>query len=212
MHQFLLTIDKLNAWMGKAFAWCVLVMTLGITYEILVRKLFRAPTTWAFDVSYIMYGALFMMAGAYTLSRNGHVRGDVIYRLWKPRVQAIIEMILYFVLFFPGMIALIAVGFDYAHQSWGFQGGTGEVSINSPAGVPISQFKTIIPIAATLLFLQGIAEVIRCIECIRANKWPERLHDVEEMETVLLHQHEDEEKLKEVLGEVPPHTEAEKGQ
>ena len=112
-------------------------------------------------------------------------------------------MILYFVLFFPGMIALIAVGFDYAHQSWGFQGGTGEVSINSPAGVPISQFKTIIPIAATLLFLQGIAEVIRCIECIKYNKWPERLHDVEEMETVLLHQHEDEEKLKEMLGEVP---------
>ena len=191
MHQFLISIDKLNAWVGKAFAWCVLVMAFGVGYEIIARKLFRAPTDWAFDLSYIMYGALFLMAGAYTLSRNGHVRGDVLYRLWRPRIQAIVECVLYFVLFFPGIIALILVGSSYAAQSWSFNGGFGEVSINSPAGVPISQFTTLIPIAATLLLLQGIAEVVRCIECMRTGRWPERLHDVEEMETMLLHQQED---------------------
>jgi TRAP-type mannitol/chloroaromatic compound transport system permease small subunit len=192
MRDFLFSIDKFSAWTGKAFAWCVLVMTLGVSYEIIVRKLFRAPTAWAFDLSYIMYGALFLMAGAYTLSRNGHVRGDVIYRLLKPRTQAIIEMILYFLLFFPGIVAMIIIGAKYAAQSWGFNGGTGEVSINSPAGVPISQFKSIIPIAATLLLVQGVAEVLRCIICIKDGQWPDRLHDVEELETVLLHQHEDE--------------------
>ena len=190
MRSFLFSIDKLSAWMGKAFAWCILVMTFGVSYEIIVRKLFRDPTAWAFDISYIMYGALFMMAGAYTLSRNGHVRGDVLYRLWPQRVQAIIEVVLYFVLFFPGMIALIYVGFSYSAQSWGFNVGTGEVSINSPAGVPVSQFKTIIPIAAILLFLQGIAEVIRCIICIRDGEWPQRLHDIEEMELLLMHEAE----------------------
>lgn len=192
MRSFLFSIDKFSAWTGKAFAWCVLVMTLGVSYEIIVRKLFRAPTAWAFDLSYIMYGALFLMAGAYTLSRNGHVRGDVVFRLLKARTQAIIEMILYFVLFFPGIIAMIIIGAKYAAQSWGFNMGTGEVSINSPAGVPISQFKSIIPIAAILLFVQGVAEVLRCIICIRDGAWPDRLHDVEELETVLLHQHEDE--------------------
>jgi TRAP-type mannitol/chloroaromatic compound transport system permease small subunit len=197
-----MSIDKLSAWMGKAFAWCVLVMTFGVSYEIIVRKLFRDPTAWAFDISYIMYGALFMMAGAYTLSRNGHVRGDVLYRLWPPRVQALVECTLYFVLFFPGIIALIIIGFSYAHQSWGFNMGGGEVSINSPAGVPISQFKTLIPIAATLLFLQGIAEVIRCIECLRVGRWPERLHDVEEMESMLLHEKQDMSDLNEELEDV----------
>lgn len=191
MRDFLFSIDKFSAWTGKAFAWCVLVMTLGVSYEIIVRKLFRAPTAWAFDVSYIMYGALFLMAGAYTLSRNGHVRGDVIFRLLKPRVQAAIEITLYFVLFFPGITAMIIVGAQYAAQSWGFNMGSGEVSINSPAGVPIAQFKSIIPIAAILLFMQGIAEVLRCIICIKDGAWPDRLHDVEEMETMLLHQRED---------------------
>lgn len=201
MHQFLLTIDKFSAWVGKAFAWCVIVMTFGIGYEIIVRKLFRAPTDWAFDISYIMYGALFLMAGAYTLSRNGHVRGDVLYRLWPVRVQAIVECVLYFVLFFPGIIALILVGAGYAAQSWGFNSGAGEVSINSPAGVPISQFKTLIPAAASLLLLQGMAEVVRCLVCIRTGAWPERLHDVEEMETMLLHQHEDEVQIEHELDE-----------
>ena len=200
MTTFLYSIDKISAWMGKGFAWCILIMTLGISYEIISRKLFNAPTDWAFDLSYIMYGTLFMMAGAYTLSRNGHVRGDVIYRLWPERVQASIDLLLYILFFYPGVIALILVGWAYADQSWSFNMGRGEVSINSPAGVPIAQFKSIVPLAGALLLLQGIAECLRCIICIKTGSWPRRQHDVEELETMLIHQHEDEIQLEQEEG------------
>ena len=190
MTNFLFLIDRISAWVGKAFAWCILVMTLGVSYEVFVRYVLRSPTSWAFDLSYIMYGTMFMMAGAYTLSRDGHVRGDVFYRLWRPRVQATVELILYFLFFFPGILALMYAGFDYARESWGY----GELSLMSRANVPIFQFKTVIPVAAFFLFLQGIAQVIRCIICIREGKWPDRLHDVEEMETVLQHMHVEQEK------------------
>ncbi len=131
-----------------------------------------------------------MMAGAYALARDSHVRGDVIYRLWTPRTQAKVEMALYFLFFFPGILALMYAGTDYALESWSYNYGTGEVSINSPAGVPISQFKTVLPVAAALLFLQGIAQIFRCILCIRTGTWPPHLEDVEEMESVLLHERE----------------------
>ena len=192
MTDFLFLIDRISAWVGKAFAWCILIMTFGVSYEVFVRYVLRDPTTWAFDISYIMYGALFMMSGAYTLSRDGHVRGDVIYRLWPARVQAMIELVLYFLFFFPGVSALIYAGIDYAGESWGYR----EVSVMSPANVPIFQFKSIIPLAAFFLFLQGIAQVIRCVICIRNGEWPARLHDVEEMETVLAHAKEYEDLLK----------------
>ncbi|MGE4219570.1 MAG: TRAP transporter small permease subunit [Alphaproteobacteria bacterium] len=182
--KLLLMIDRLNAWVGKSFAWCILIMTFGVSYEVLVRYMFRAPTTWAFDVSYIMYGTLFMMAGAYTLSRNGHVRGDVLYRLWAPRTQAKVELVLYILFFFPGMLALLYAGAGYAADSWRYN----EVSINSPSGIPIYQLKTVIPVAAFFMLLQGIAQVIRCIVCIRTGTWPQQLHDVEETEVVLMQQ------------------------
>ena len=177
-------------WVGHSFAWLILVLTFAISYEVFVRKVLRAPTAWAFDISYIMYGAMFMMAGAYTLSRDGHVRGDVIYRLLKPRAQAWVELVLYFLFFFPGILALIYAGTDYARESWsympyGLQGPRGEISINSPAGIPVSPLKTLLPISAAVLFLQGIAEVLRCILCIQSGEWQARLQDVEETETVL---------------------------
>ena len=190
MTRFIFLVDMLTAWVGKAFSWCILLLTFGIGYEVFVRYVMRDPTTWAFDLSYMMYGTLFMMAGAYTLSRDGHVRGDVIYRLWKPRTQAIVEFILYFLFFFPGVLALIIAGADYAGDSWFYK----EVSGASPADVPIFQFKTVIPVAGGLLFLQGLAQVCRCVICIRTGQWPAHLEDVEEMETVLLHQHEAEAK------------------
>ncbi|MBK8906577.1 MAG: TRAP transporter small permease subunit [Rhodospirillales bacterium] len=186
MDNIVRFIDSISAWAGKAFAWCIMVMTFGVSYEVMVRYLFRDPTSWAFDISYIMYGTLFMMGGAYTLSRDGHVRGDVIYRLWPARVQASIELVLYFLFFFPGITALIVAGMKYANRSWQYL----EVSVMSPANVPIYPFKTIIPIAGALLFLQGIAQVIRCIQCLRRGAWPKPEHDVEEMESVLLHQQE----------------------
>jgi TRAP-type mannitol/chloroaromatic compound transport system permease small subunit len=174
--------DRLSAWFGKAFAWAIMVMIVGITYEVFVRYLLAAPTSWAFDLSYIMYGTLFMMGGAYTLSRDGHVRGDFIYRLWKPRTQAIVELVLYFLFFFPGVTALILAGWKYAARSWRFL----EVSVNSPAGIPIFQFKAIIVAAGVLLFIQGIAQVFRCIACLRTGEWMRAAPDVEELEKVLL--------------------------
>jgi TRAP-type mannitol/chloroaromatic compound transport system permease small subunit len=174
--------DRISAWFGKAFAWAIMVMIVGITYEVFVRYLLRAPTSWAFDLSYIMYGTLFMMGGAYTLSRDGHVRGDFIYRLWKPRTQAAVELVLYFLFFFPGVTALILAGWKYAARSWRFL----EVSSNSPAGIPIFQFKAIIVAAGVLLFIQGIAQVFRCIICLRTGEWVRAAPDVEETEKILL--------------------------
>ena len=182
MQRVLLYIDGLSMKVGHAFAWCILVLTLSICYEVFVRKVLRDPTAWAFDISYIMYGALFMMGGAYALSRDAHVRGDFLFRLWPPRVQAGIEFVLYFLFFFPGVLALIYSGADYAAESWRYK----EVSINSPAGVPVFPLKIVMPVAAFFLLLQGIAQTIRCILCMKTGEWPPRLHDVEETERILL--------------------------
>jgi TRAP-type mannitol/chloroaromatic compound transport system permease small subunit len=184
MTRFLFFIDSLSTWVGKAFAWLILVLTLGVSYEVFVRYALRAPTTWAFDFSYITYGALFLMAGAYTLSRNGHVRADVVYRFWKPRTQAMMDLVLYLIFFLPAVLAFMYSGFNYASMSVRFK----EVSIFSPAGVPVFPLKALIPITGVLLFLQGLAEVIRCILCIRLGEWPKRLHDVDETESVIIHE------------------------
>jgi TRAP-type mannitol/chloroaromatic compound transport system permease small subunit len=182
MQAYIRFADDLSAWFGKVFAWCIMVMTFGIGYEVVVRYAFRAPTPWAFDLSYMLYGTLFMMAGAYTLSRDAHVRGDFIYRLWKPRTQAIVELVLYFLFFFPGVLALVFAGWKYAARSWSYL----EVSSNSPAGIPIFQFKSVIVAAGILLFLQGIAQVFRCIICLRTGDWVRAADDVEETEKVLM--------------------------
>ena len=185
LQKFLLTIDRFSMAVGHAFAWCILILTLGTSYEVFMRYVLNDPTSWAFDMSYIMYGGLFLMSGAYALSRDAHVRGDVLFRLLRPRVQATIELILYFIFFYPGVTALIIAGYGYAHDSFGYK----EVSVNSPVGVPIWQLKALIPIAGIVLFIQGIAQVIRCILCIRQGYWPRKLHDVEELESVLQHEH-----------------------
>ena len=184
MKRFLFLIDSLSLWTGKAFSWLILVLTLGVTYEVFVRYVLSAPTTWAFDFSYITYGALFLMAGAYTLSRNGHVRADVIYRFLKPRTQASFDLVLYIIFFLPAVAAFMYSGYIYAEMSVRFR----EVSIFSPAGVPVFPLKTLIPITGLLLLLQGIAEIIRCVLCIREGAWPGRLHDVEETESVIIHE------------------------
>lgn len=182
MTRFLFFIDSLSTWVGKAFAWLILVLTFGVSYEVFVRYVLRAPTTWAFDISYISYGALFLMAGAYTLSRNGHVRADVVYRFWRPRVQATMDLMLYLVFFLPAVAAWMYSGWGYARTSIEFR----EVSIFSPAGVPVFPLKALIPVTGVLLLFQGVAEIIRCILCIRLGAWPQRLHDVEETESVIL--------------------------
>ena len=186
MQLFILTIDRFSTAVGKAFAWYILVLTFGESYEVFVRYVLNNPTTWAYDVSYNMYGALFFIAGAYTLARNGHVRGDVVYRLLKPRVQAGIDLALFIAFFFPGVIALVYAGWEYAAESWRYH----EVSVYSPADIPIFPLKTLIPAGGVLLFIQGLAEVARCIVCLKQGQWPARLHDVEELETAILHEQE----------------------
>ena len=181
MQRVLLWIDRLNAYIGQAFGWSILALTLVICYEVFARYLFGAPTTWAFDTSYMLYGALFMMAGAYTLSRNAHVRGDFLYRTWSPRRQAWMDLVLYLLFFFPGILALVIAGTIEADKSWLMDERT-----NSPATAPLYPFKTLIPIVGVLMLLQGLVELVRCIICVRTGKWPQRLRDVEETEKAVL--------------------------
>ena len=182
MVGFIRFADSLSAAFGKAFAWLIIMMTFGTAYEVFVRYVLGSPTPWALDVSFIMYGTLFMMGGAYTLSRGGHVRGDFLYRLWQPRTQARVDLVLYIFFFFPGVIALVFAGWKYAARSWSYA----EVSVNSPAGIPIFQFKTVIVAAGILLLIQGIAQVCRCLHCIRTNTWLQADEDVRETEDLLL--------------------------
>jgi TRAP-type mannitol/chloroaromatic compound transport system permease small subunit len=182
MNRLIYAIDQLSKTVGHAFAWCIIILMLGTSYEVFVRYVLNDPTSWAFDFSYIMYGALFFMAGAYTLSRGGHVRADMFYRLWRPRTQASVELALYIVFFFPGIIAMIGSGWVYGTESMKIF----EKSINSPVGIPVWQIKMLIPVGAILIGLQGVAEVMRCALCLKDGRWPPRLHDVEELEKQLL--------------------------
>lgn len=189
VHRLIYSIDQLSKTVGHAFAWCIVILTLGTCYEVLVRYVFNDPTSWAFDLSYMMYGAVFYMAGAYTLSRSGHVRADMFYRKWSERTQAKVELLLYICFFFPGILALVVAGSAYGIESMRIR----EVSVNSPAGMPIWPLKMMICVGAALIAIQGFAEVLRCIVCLREGAWPARLHDVEELETQILKAHAKEE-------------------
>ncbi|HEX9810569.1 MAG TPA: TRAP transporter small permease subunit [Burkholderiales bacterium] len=186
INRLIYGVDQLNRMVGHAFAWCILILTFGTSYEVFVRYALSNPTSWAFDMSYLLYGALFFMSGAYTLSRNGHVRGDFLYRTWRPRTQGIVELTLYVLFFFPGVLALVYAGWSYGLEALRLR----EASVWSPVGVPVWQMKILIPFGAGLLTLQGFAEVLRCIQCIRDNGWPQRLHDVEELESAIRHEQE----------------------
>ncbi len=182
MRGIIAFADGLSAAFGKAFAWLIIMMTFGVSYEVFVRYVLNSPTPWSLDVSFIMYGTLFMMGGAYTLSRGGHVRGDFLYRLWPVRVQAGVDLTLYIFFFYPGVLALIFAGWKYASRSIGY----GEVSVNSPAGIPIYQFKTIIVVAGILLAIQGMAQICRCIIALREGAWPPLAEDIEETEVLAM--------------------------
>jgi TRAP-type mannitol/chloroaromatic compound transport system permease small subunit len=179
MEKLLLKVDWVSTIVGKFFGWAVIIMTAAICYEVFMRYVLRSPTTWAYDAGYMLYGALFIMAGAYALSTGAHARGDVIYRLFPIRVQASIDLILYLIFFFPAMIALLYAGYHYAEYSWRI----GERSSASPAGPPLYHFKTLIPLSAAFLILQGLAELTRCVMCLKNGVWPARISDVKEVDT-----------------------------
>jgi TRAP-type mannitol/chloroaromatic compound transport system permease small subunit len=199
-QRFLLWIDRLSEWSGKLFSWLIVILTFVICVEVFKRYILNAPTAWIFDLTNMLYGTLFMMCGAYTLSQNGHVRGDFLYGSMRPRVQAALDLALYILFFIPGIAALMYAGIDFTAISWRI----GEHSNVTAGGPPIYQFKAIIPIAGTLVMIQGLAEILRCIVCLRTGAWPERLNDVEEIdviETQLAHSElVDEESRREAIG------------
>lgn len=175
-------VDQISTFVGKTAGWAILILTFVTSYEVFMRYVFGAPTEWAFDASYILYGALFMLAGAYALSRNSHVRGDFIYRAWPVRHQASMDLTLYVLFFFPGILALIYSGYGFAELAWIMK----ERSSASPNGPPVYHFKTLIPVTGALMLLQGIVEFMRCIIAVRDGKWPQRLHDVQELDQQML--------------------------
>ena len=196
MEKFIYFFESLSIWIGRAFGWCILILTLSVTYEVFVRYVLNAPTVWAFDMMVQMYGGLFLMAGAYALAQDAHVRGDVLYRLFPAKLQAKIDLTLYILFFFPGMLALVYFGYEIAADSWRYK----EVSWNSPARIQIYFFKSLIPLAGGLLILQGISEVMRCILCIRDGKWLKRHEDVRETEEDLISKKKEEERQRKALG------------
>ena len=195
MEKYIYFFESLSIWIGRAFGWCILILTLSVTYEVFVRYVLNAPTVWAFDMMVQMYGALFLMAGPYALAQDAHVRGDVLYRLFPFKVQARIDLILYIFFFFPGMLALFYFGYEIASDSWRYK----EVSWNSPARIQIYFFKSLIPLAGGLLILQGISESMRCILCLRDGKWMERHEDVRETEKDLISRKKEEERQRKAL-------------
>ncbi|MEN9418809.1 MAG: hypothetical protein RI988_2429 [Pseudomonadota bacterium] len=177
MQKLLLAVDRASTWLGQAFAWLIVALTLMITWEVFSRYALNRPHDWALNLQIMMYGTLFMMAGAYTLSKNGHVRGDVLYGFFRPRTQAWIDLVLYGLFFLPGVVAMTWAGWEYANESLAIREKT-----FSATPLPLYPFKFAIPIAAAMLLLQGLVEIVRCVACIRDGEWPSREQDVEEVD------------------------------
>ena len=184
MQKLLLTVDKISTFAGQLFSWLIVALTLLISWEVFSRYVMEHPHAWAFDVMIMLYGTLFMMAGAYTLSKNGHVRGDVLYGFFPPRLQAGLDLVLYIVFFVPGVVALVWAGYRYAGESWAIN----EHSNITADGPPIYPFKTVIPVAGAVLLLQGLVEIVRCVICLKQGEWPSREEDVEEVDVDKLKQ------------------------
>ena len=194
MHNLLLAVDRLSTWIGKVFAWTIVGLTLMISWEVFSRYVMNKPHAWMLDAQLMLYGTLFMTAGAYTLSKNGHVRGDVLYGFFKPRTQATIDLLLYIVFFLPGIVALTWAGWSYAQESLAIR----EQTFNADP-LPVYPFKFVIPLSGGILLLQGIVEIIRCVICMRTGAWPARDEDVEEV---------DVDKLKEMVHVKDEHIQA----
>lgn len=173
------TADEISTWVGKAFSWLIIALMLMVVIEVFKRYALNAPTAWIFDASNMMYGTLFMMCGAYTLSQDGHVRGDFFYGSAAPRTQASLDLVLYILFFIPGVIALTWAGWSYASDSWSIR----EHTFNADP-LPLYPFKAIIPLAGFIVLMQGIAEIVRCVVCLNTGEWPERLQDANEIDVV----------------------------
>lgn len=178
MQKLLFFVDRVSTWIGHAFSWLILALTFLISWEVFSRYVLNRPNPWTFDLMIMMYGTAFMMAGAYTLAKNGHVRGDVLYGFFPPRLQAALDLALYFLFFIPGVAALVWAGYTFAEESWAIN----ETSTITANGPPLYPFKTVIPIAGMFLLAQGLVEIVRCAICLRTGAWPPREQDVEEVD------------------------------
>lgn len=178
MQKALRFVDRISTWVGHAFSFLIIALTLHVTWEVFRRYVLASPRAWAFDGMIMLYGTLFMMAGAYTLAKNAHVRGDILYGFFRPRTQAAIDLVLYLVFFLPGVIALTWAGYFYAAHSWAIN----EHSTITAEGPPLYPFKTVIPVAGALLLAQGLVEIVRCVLCLKNGAWPAREEDVEEVD------------------------------
>ncbi len=179
-QRFLFFVDDISTFAGKAAAWLIIGLTSLVCLEVFKRYYMNMPTAWIFDASNMLYGTLFMLAGAYTLAQNAHVRGDFLYSSMRPRTQATLDLILYIVFFLPGIAALVYAGWDYGMDSWRIN----EHSNVTADGPPIYQFKFMIPLAGAFLLFQGCAEILRAIMCLKNGHWPERRVDVNEIDVV----------------------------
>ena len=177
MQTFLMAVDRLSTFVGRFFAWVIAILTLLVSWEVFSRYFLNHPHPWALDAQIMLYGTLFMMAGAYTLAHQGHVRGDVLYGALKPRTQAGIDLVLFVLFYLPGVLALTWAGWTYANESLAIRENT-----FSPDPLPLYPFKFVIPAAGLLLLLQGIVEILRCAVCLREGSWPPRMKDVEEID------------------------------
>jgi TRAP-type mannitol/chloroaromatic compound transport system permease small subunit len=177
MQKLLLAVDRFSTWIGQTFAWTVVLLTALISWEVFSRYVLNNPHAWVLDAQIMLYGTLFMFAGAYTLSKAGHVRGDVLYGFFRPRTQATIDLVLYIVFFLPGVIALTVAGWTFANESLAIR----EQTFNADP-LPVYPFKFVLPLAGAVLLLQGIVEIVRCVLCLRTGAWPSREQDVEEVD------------------------------
>jgi|SRR5665647_3483236 TRAP-type mannitol/chloroaromatic compound transport system permease small subunit len=180
VQRFLHTVDEISTWAGKAAAWLIIALMSAVCVEVFKRYIMNMPTAWIFDLNNMLYGTTFMLCGAYTLAQNAHVRGDFLYSSMRPRTQASLDLVLYCVFFLPGIAALIYAGYDYAALSWKIN----EHSNVTADGPPVYHFKAMIPLAGSLIMLQGIAEIVRCVVCLRTGEWPSRLKDVAEIDVI----------------------------
>jgi TRAP-type mannitol/chloroaromatic compound transport system permease small subunit len=180
VQRFLYAVDEISTWAGKAAAWLIILLMGVVCVEVFKRYIMNMPTAWIFDANNMLYGTTFMLCGAYTLAQNAHVRGDFLYSSMRPRMQASLDIVLYVVFFLPGIAALIYAGYDYAALSWHIN----EHSNVTADGPPVYQFKSVIPLAGALIMLQGIAEIVRCVVCLRTGEWPSRLKDVAEIDVI----------------------------
>ena len=182
MQKLLLAVDRASTILGQTFSWLIMALTLMISWEVFSRYVLDHPHPWAFDVMIMLYGSVFMLAGAYTLSKNGHVRGDVLYGFFPPRLQAGLDLALYLLFFIPGVFALAWAGYNFAAESWMIN----EHSNITADGPPVYPFKMVLPIAGAFLLVQGVVEIIRCVICLQTGEWPKRAEDVEEVDVAKL--------------------------